>query len=120
MASGYIALLVFMFVALVVPASLLLASLFLRVRRKQNPVSGLNFESGERTVGGHTGIMQEYFHYFTGFLAFEVVSAIFIVWVYASGALSGRTDDYVIAFMVMSLFLEYFVILLALRRVNDR
>ncbi len=118
MAAGYIALLVFIVIALIVPASLLLTSILLRIRKRQNTVSGLNFESAEQSVGARTSIMQEYFHYFTGFLAFEVVAVVFVLWVYVSGFLSVHTDNYVMAFVVASLFLEYFVVLLALRRVK--
>ena len=119
MASDYVALLVFIVIALIVPAAMLLMSMFLQIRRKQNTVSGLNFESGERTIGGRTSIMQEYFHYFTGFMAFEVVTVVFILWVYVEGFLTVLTDYYVLGFLAFSLLLEYFVVLLALRRVND-
>lgn len=119
MASGYIALIVFVVIAVVVPVSLILTSILLRIKKRQNSVSGLNFESGERSTGIRIGIMQEYFHYFTGFMAFEIVTVVFVLWVYVEGLLTARIDYYVLGFLGFSLLLEYFVVLLALRRVNE-
>ncbi|MCL5008541.1 MAG: NADH-quinone oxidoreductase subunit A [Candidatus Marsarchaeota archaeon] len=118
MPAAYLALFVFVVVALLVPASLLLSSILLRIRKRQNSVSGLNFESGEQSTGAPTGIMHEYFHYFTGFLAFEVVAAIFVLWVYVNGFLSSVSNAYVLGFMVASLIMEYAVILLAMRYIK--
>ncbi len=118
MAAIYIALLILIIVALAEPILLLVSSAFLRIRKKQNQVSGLNFESAEHSSGIGTSIMSEYFHYFTGFLAFEVVAVIFVLWVYVEGFLSAAANNYVLAFMSISLFLEYFVVFFALRRVK--
>lgn len=116
MASVYIVVIIFIAFALFIPASLILSSIFLGLKKKQNKVSKLNFESAEVTIGSNTSIMSEYFHYFTGFLAFEIVAGILLAWAYVARKISFQYDIYFLGFVFLCIVLELFVMLFALRR----
>ncbi len=113
MASSYVVLVVFSIVALAIPGSIILFSRLIRHRKPSSSASRLNFESGEHTIGVSSGIVHEYFHYFTSFLAFEVVAVVLIFWVYAVPSVSMLTDIYVFGFLAFAVLLQYVVILFA-------
>ncbi len=116
MASDYLAVLVFVVFSLLFPASLLLFSKLIRKRSEPNPVSTLNFESSEESRGRRLTLMKEYFHYFSAFLAFEIIAAVILVWAILAKDLSSRVNIAVIGFAVFGSVFELFAILLATRR----
>ncbi len=116
MASNYLALLVFAVFSFLFPVSLLLFSKLVRIRKPQNRIATLNFESAEESRGNRLTIMKEYFHYFSAFLAFEVVAAVILTWAVVARELTSGTDMAVIAFAVSGTVLEIFSIALATKR----
>lgn len=116
MVSDYIPVLVFVIFSLLFPASLLLFSRLVRQRSDKNPVSTLNFESSEESIGTGLSIMKEYFHYFSAFLAFEIVAAIVLVWVITSKAIPKTANLAILAFAVFGFVLELFAMLIATRK----
>ena len=116
MASDYLSVLVFIIFSLLFPASMLMLSKLVRNRDRQNPVSTLNFESSEQTIGKGLSIMKEYFHYFASFLAFEIVAGIVLVWAVVSGSLPTLANYAVLGFAVLCFALELASMLIATRR----
>ncbi|MCL5100568.1 MAG: hypothetical protein M1122_01255 [Candidatus Marsarchaeota archaeon] len=119
MVNVYIALILFFLLSLFVPSSLLLTSLMIRRRKPTNGVSGLNFESAEQSVGGRISIMSEYLHYFSSFLAFEVVGAIVILWVGAAHMMSVSINAIMIAVLVFAMAMQAVVMLIARKGGHD-
>ncbi len=115
MASDYLAIAVFAIFSFLFPISLLVFSKLIRIRKPQNEVSTLNFESAEESTGNRLTIMKEYFHYFSAFLAFEVIAAVILVWVVTARELSMEVNIAIIAFAVSGSVLELFSIALATR-----
>lgn len=116
MASDYLAVLVFIIFSLLFPASLLLFSRLIRINGDSNPVATLNFESAEESRGTRLTIMKEYFHYFSAFLAFEVVSAVILVWALTAKTLPSETNLAILAFAVFGFIFEAFAMILATRK----
>jgi len=116
MASDYLAVLVFVIFSLLFPASLLLFSRLVRFRGDGNPVATLNFESAEESRGSRLTLMKEYFHYFSAFLAFEVIAAVILVWVITARTLPPRINMAILAFAVFGFISEAFAMLIAVRR----
>ncbi len=116
MESDYLTVPVFIAFALLFPASIILFSRLIRIRTRQNAVSRLNFESSEESTGSRLSIMTEYFHYFSAFLAFEVIAAIVLVWVSMARSLPRSTGIAVLAVTVLGMMMEMLAILLATRR----
>ena len=116
MALSYVVLLVLAAVSIAIPASLILVSRLIRMRRASSASSRLNFESGEQTIGTGASLMSEYFHYFTGFLAFEIVAALAILWAYSEGVLPVTVDYYFFGLLAFAVIMGLFVLLLASRR----
>lgn len=116
MAFGYVAIIIFIAFSVFIPASLILSSMLLGSKKKQNKVSGLNFESAEASIGSRISIMSEYFHYFTGFLAFEVVVALVLAWAYVARGIQFTDNIYFLVMLLLCMILEVFVMLFALKR----
>ncbi len=113
MAPVYIAILVFVVFSLLFPLSLILFSKLVRRRNEPNAASTLNFESSEESIGNRLAIMKEYFHYFSSFLAFEVIAAVLLVWVAVARYVPGKVDAAVLIFALGGLVFEAFSILLS-------
>lgn len=113
MASDYLVITVFAAFSFLFPVSLLIFSKLIRIRKPQNEVATLNFESAEESIGSRLSIMKEYFHYFSAFLAFEVIATVILVWAVVARELSMGVDIAVIAFAVSGSVLELFSIALA-------
>jgi NADH:ubiquinone oxidoreductase subunit 3 (subunit A) len=113
MASAEIALPIYAIIALFIPALMMLISLLIRRRGKESYVSRLNFESAEESIGKRITIMSEYFPYFSSFLAFEVLTAVVLIWVGIAGSLSGVAGYAVLATMVLGFVFEAFIMLLS-------
>jgi NADH:ubiquinone oxidoreductase subunit 3 (subunit A) len=116
MASNYLTLVVFAVFSFLFPVSLLLFSKMVRIRKPQNKIATLNFESAEESTGNRLTIMKEYFHYFSAFLAFEVVAAVILAWAVVARELTSGIDIAVMAFAVSGTVLEIFSIALATKR----
>lgn len=119
MAAEYVVLLVFALFSLLMPASLLLGSRLMRRENGPNPVSTLSFESGEESIGSRMSIMGEYFHYFSSFLAFEVIVAIVLIWAAVARLLPYIINVYVLLFLAFAFVLEVYVLVLAKDRGHD-
>jgi len=116
MALSYLSIAILAVIALIVPSSLILASKLIRLRKDSNRVSRQNFESAEHTIGSGSSVMAEYFHYFTGFLAFEVIVAVLLLWVYVQNYLTQATDLYFFGFLIFAMVMGYLVMLFAVKR----
>jgi NADH:ubiquinone oxidoreductase subunit 3 (subunit A) len=116
MASDYLAVLVFIIFSLLFPASLLLFSRLIRMQGDGNSVSTLNFESAEESRGSRLTLMREYFHYFSAFLAFEVISAVILVWVVTAKTLPPEINMAILGFAVFGFAFEAFAMLIAVKK----
>ena len=116
MASDYIAVLVFIVFSLLFPVSLLLFSRLVRMRGDSNATSTLNFESAEESRGSRLTLMKEYFHYFSAFLAFEVISAVILVWVVTARTLPQEVNMGILGFAVVGFVFEVFAMLIAVKK----
>ncbi len=116
MPSNYIAIGIFIVLSLIIPSSLVLSSIFLGHRREGNKVSEKNFESAEVSVGSNTTIMKEYFHYFTGFLAFEILTGLVLAWAYVIRTTSYLGSIYFILLVILAMVFEVFIMLFSLKR----
>jgi NADH:ubiquinone oxidoreductase subunit 3 (subunit A) len=116
MAADYLAVLVFVIFSLLIPASLLLFSKLIRKHGDSNPVSTLNFESGEESTGSRLTIMKEYFHYFSAFLAFEIVAAVILLWAMTARTLPSEANIGILAFAIFGFTFEIFAMLLAAKK----
>ncbi len=96
MYSVYLALLVFVLFALIVPFAMILSSILIRNRKKSNSVKAASFESAEASSGSRISIMNEYLHYFSFFIAFDIIAAIVLIWAYASTGFSAAHDIIII------------------------
>ncbi|MEM0200935.1 MAG: NADH-quinone oxidoreductase subunit A [Candidatus Micrarchaeaceae archaeon] len=116
MSSNYIAIGVFIILSLMIPSSLVLTSIFLGRKREENKVSKANFESAEASLGSKTSIMKEYFHYFTGFLAFEVLTGLILAWAYVVRGINYFSNINFIILIIFAMFFELFIMLFSLKR----
>jgi NADH:ubiquinone oxidoreductase subunit 3 (subunit A) len=115
MAADLLVLVVFTLFSLFFPAALILISKLIRFRGNQNEVATLNFESSEISTGSRLSIMKEYFHYFSAFLAFEIVTAVLLIWVLIANVVTFDVSIGVLLFAVFGSVLEGLAILLASR-----
>lgn len=115
MAADWLVLVIFILFALFFPAMLILISKLIRYRGDQNEVATLNFESSEMSSGSRLSIMKEYFHYFSAFLAFEIVTVVILVWALVSSTLPFMASVGVLLFAVFGSALEGLAIALATR-----
>lgn len=113
MYPNYVAILVFAFFAVFVPASMIIGSMMIRKRRTSSQVAELNFESGEESVGSRITIMKEYFHYFSLFLFFEILVTITLFWVIAARSVGSVYNYFMLAFLVAGFLLEIIIVIYA-------
>ncbi|MGC8479163.1 MAG: NADH-quinone oxidoreductase subunit A [Candidatus Micrarchaeia archaeon] len=116
MPSNYVAIGIFIVFSIIVPVSLVFTSIMLGYKRRNNAVSELNFESAEESVGSKITIMSEYFHYFTGFLAFEILTGIILAWAYVINFTTLATDIYIIGLLILSMIFLLFIMFFSLKR----
>ncbi|MGC8662176.1 MAG: NADH-quinone oxidoreductase subunit A [Candidatus Micrarchaeia archaeon] len=93
-------LLVFALFSLLVPVAMIFVSKLLGPIEEYNPIKNSSYESAEAPIGRKVSIMQEYFYYFTIFIAFEITVAIAILW-----AASARVVDYNQDILISFLFI---------------
>lgn len=113
MASDYLAVAVFGFLALFVPASMLLSIWLLGPKTKQNPVKLLNYESAEEPIGTHKDITNEYLHYFPLYLGFEFTAIVVIAWASVFSLSLGIINILMMALMGVALLFSAFALLIA-------
>lgn len=113
MYPNYVAILVFAFFAVFVPASMIIGSMMIRKRRSSSQVAELNFESGEESVGSRITIMKEYFHYFSLFLFFEILVTITLFWVIAARSVGYVYNYFMLAFLAAGFLLEIIIVIYA-------
>ncbi len=77
---NYLALLIFIGMALFIPYSLLLTSISLRRRVPKNKVKNAPYESAEETIGEGLVVQVEYLPIFAMFLPFEIISVVVLLW----------------------------------------
>ncbi len=116
MASAYLEILVFAIFSIAFPSSIIGLSRLLGPRLPQNTVSKLNFESSEESTGSRLSIMKEYFHYFSSFLAFEIIAVVVIVWAPVSSSLPREAGFAVIALALLSMVFEALIIRISVRK----
>jgi NADH:ubiquinone oxidoreductase subunit 3 (subunit A) len=88
MLYNYVALLVFIVMALFIPYSLLLTSIMLRRRIPRNKVKNAPYESAEEPIGSSKVVQIEYLPIFALFLPFEIISVIMLLWAYVAQQVS--------------------------------
>ncbi|VVB77490.1 Uncharacterised protein [uncultured archaeon] len=108
---------VFAAVALAVPALMLVFSKLVRPESDGNEVVTKSYESAEESDGQRASVMDEYMHFFTIFLAFEVIGAVIIVWGLLAKQLDFTSNVRIEALLVAGLVLSMFA--LALGRRSD-
>ena len=113
MYSVYLALLVCMLFALVVPFAMIFSSILIRNRKKSNRVKNASFESAEASVGSRISIMNEYMHYFSVFVAFDILIAIMLIWTYSASLLSNTTDMLILMLPVAGFMMVVITIAMA-------
>ncbi len=96
----YVALLIFLLLAIFVPLSMVLTSIMLGSARKTNSTKKLNYESAEPPIGEHRDITNDYLAYFPLFLAFEVTGVVVVIWTFISSNLLQSTNFYVLLLLV--------------------
>lgn len=96
----YVALLVFLLLAIFVPLSMVITSIMLGSKRKTNSTKRLNYESAESPMGGRRDITNDYLAYFPLFLAFEVTGVVIIIWTFVYANLQQSTNFYVLLLLI--------------------
>jgi len=100
MLSTYLTLLVFAIFSLLVPLAMLLTSKLIGKDEEHNPIKDSNYESAEAPIGSEASIMNEYLHYLTIFIAFEITLAIALLWAITSREI-GFEQSLMIAFLLI-------------------
>ena len=120
MLPEYVVIVIFALAAAFAPLSLILSSRLIRFVGDTNEVARLNYESGEESVGSRITIMSEYMHYFTSFLAFEVIGAVMLLWAIASEDLGFYINVAAMVLFFAAFALSLLPILLARRSLVGR
>ena len=118
MDAATVSVIVFMALALFVPASMLLLSRLIGAKPRQNPVKLGNYESGEVPIGSARDITSEYLHYFPLYLGFEVVVVIVLAWATSYGKLSMARDLEVMGISVLAFVMS--ALALAIAHMKER
>ncbi|MDE1825727.1 MAG: NADH-quinone oxidoreductase subunit A [Candidatus Micrarchaeota archaeon] len=118
MDAAIVSVIVFMALALFVPASMLLLSRLIGAKPRQNPIKLGNYESAEVPIGSARDITNEYLHYFPLYLGFEVVVVIILAWASVYGKLSMARDLEIIGISVLAFVMS--VLALAIAHMKER
>ncbi len=102
----YVALVIFLLLAIFVPLSMLLTAKMLGAPRKTNKTKTLNYESAEVPIGANKDIVNDYLSYFPLFLAFEIVGIIAIVWSFTFSNLASQNNFYLVLILGASTLLS--------------
>jgi NADH:ubiquinone oxidoreductase subunit 3 (subunit A) len=110
MSDSFIQIAVFALLAVFLPLSMLTFSKLIRMKGGSNRVQKQSYESAEESIGERIEVMQEYLHYFSMFMAFEIIGIIVIIWSTFSRQLLASNGAYVIALLVFGLFFELIIL----------
>jgi NADH:ubiquinone oxidoreductase subunit 3 (subunit A) len=113
MDSGILAAFIFILFSVLTPVSLILTSRMLRGSTKRNPVKDTPYESAEESRGSRISIMNEYLHYFSMFIAFEIIVTVVLVWAPVSKSVSFLPSVAVMGLIAGGIVLEAFLLLIA-------
>lgn len=106
MADTYLQIIIFALVALLIPLSMLLFSRLVRPRSRDSDVETLSYESAEESIGQKVEIMHEYLHYFTLFIAFEIIGVIEIIWSTFPRQAQSASGTYIELLLIFGLVFE--------------
>ena len=107
------AILIFLAFSILTPISLIVTSRALRRSTKRNNVKDSPYESGEESTGSRISIMNEYLHYFSMFIAFEIIVVIVLVWAPISKTLPEASSIAVLGLIAAAVLLEGITLLIA-------
>ena len=110
----YLALLIFILFALAVPFAMIFSSILIRNRKKSDRVKNSSFESAAASTGSRISIMNEYMHYFSIFVAFDILVAVMFIWTYSVSFLT-MTDSIIILMLPVAGFIMVMVLLLMIK-----
>jgi NADH:ubiquinone oxidoreductase subunit 3 (subunit A) len=113
MDSGLLAVLVFIIFSVFTPVSMILTSRALRRSTKRNTVKDAPFESAEESRGNGISIMNEYIHYFSMFIAFEIIVVVVLVWAPVSKSVPFVPSVAILGLLVVGMVFEAFMLLIA-------
>ncbi len=113
MVSAYIAIVIFAVMALLEPLLMLLTSIMIRRGAMPSRVKKSNYESAEESRGSRTTVMSEYLYYFPMFLAFEIITAVMLIWVTVARASAPLVNYAILGLFIFGFVFEVFVIALA-------
>jgi len=108
-----VAILLFMLFSIFTPISLILTSKALRRLTTRNRVKDQAYESAEESTGTRITIMHEYLHYFSMFIAFEILVAVVIVWAPVSRAVGFTSGIAVLGLLGLGVVFEIFMLVIA-------
>lgn len=112
------AIIIFVLFSIFTPISLVLTSKTLRRRTTRNAVKDAPYESAEASVGGSISVMKEYLHYFSMFLAYEIIVVIALVWAAVARSVPFTASVAVLSLLVGGIMFEGFALMIA--RKKDR
>lgn len=113
MDSTVLAILIFILFSVLTPVSLILTSRYLRRNTKRNSVKDAPYESAEESRGNRISIMNEYLHYFSMFLAFEIIVVVVLVWAPISKSVPFIPSLAILGLVVGAMIFEAFMLLIA-------
>ncbi len=108
-----VAIAIFIIFSVLTPVSLIITSIMLRRRTKRNAMMDSSYESAEASTGNRISIMNEYMHYFSMFLAFEILVAVVLVWAPIARLMPFLSSAAVLSLLVVGMVFEVFVMLIA-------
>ncbi len=113
MDSTILAIFIFMIFSVFTPVSLILTSRALRRKTKRNVVKDAPYESAEESKGNRISIMNEYLHYFSMFIAFEIIVTVVMVWAPVSKSVPFLPSLAILGLLVVGMVFEAFTLLIA-------
>jgi len=119
MLSTYLTLLVFAVFSLLVPLAMLLASKLMGKDEEHNPIKDSNYESAEAPIGSEVSIMNEYLHYLSIFIAFEITLAIALLWAITSREIGFEQSLMISLLLIFSTILAILSIAVSKVKINE-
>lgn len=114
MYSVYLALLIFILFALAVPFAMIFSSILIRNKKRSDKVKNSSFESAAGSTGSRISIMNEYMHYFSIFVAFDIIIGIMFIWTYSAGLLT-MADSLTILMLPVAGFIMVLILFLMIK-----
>ena len=108
-----LAIAVFILFSVFTPVSLILTSRALRRHTQRNSVKDSPYESAEESRGNGISIMNEYLHYFSMFIAFEILVVVVLVWAPVSKSVTFIPSIAILGLLVLGMVFETYMLLIA-------